>query len=109
DRLTSLYALFFFFQAEDGIRDDLVTGVQTSALPIFPSAVEELLRYESPIQHTGRLAPADVELGGRRILRRQAVIAVMGAANRDQIGRASCRKGWRCCGAWWAGCTNREG
>src|SRR5207244_6718399 len=29
--------LFFFFQAEDGIRDDLVTGVQTCALPIFTS------------------------------------------------------------------------
>src|SRR5207244_9143141 len=27
--------LCFFFQAEDGIRDDLVTGVQTCALPIF--------------------------------------------------------------------------
>src|SRR5258708_34534720 len=27
----------FFFQAEDGIRDDLVTGVQTCALPIFRS------------------------------------------------------------------------
>src|SRR5258708_15812262 len=27
--------LFFFFQAEDGIRDDLVTGVQTCALPIL--------------------------------------------------------------------------
>src|SRR5207244_10010350 len=27
--------LLFFFQAEDGIRDDLVTGVQTCALPIF--------------------------------------------------------------------------
>src|SRR3989441_6528481 len=27
--------LFFFFQAEDGIRDKLVTGVQTCALPIF--------------------------------------------------------------------------
>ena len=26
---------FFFFQAEDGIRDDLVTGVQTCALPIW--------------------------------------------------------------------------
>src|SRR5207244_7292120 len=28
------YFLIFFFQAEDGIRDDLVTGVQTCALPI---------------------------------------------------------------------------
>src|SRR5207244_8968791 len=27
----------FFFQAEDGIRDDLVTGVQTCALPIYGS------------------------------------------------------------------------
>lgn len=50
---------------------------------LMPSAVEELLRYESPSQHTARLARADVELGGRQIRRRQAVIAVMGAANRD--------------------------
>src|SRR5947208_8997335 len=28
----------FFFQAEDGIRDDLVTGVQTCALPICPGS-----------------------------------------------------------------------
>jgi pimeloyl-[acyl-carrier protein] synthase len=47
------------------------------------SAVEELLRYESPIQHTGRLAPADMELGGKQIRRRHAVLAVIGAANRD--------------------------
>ena len=50
---------------------------------LIPSAVEELLRYESPSQHTARLAPADVELGGKQIRKRQAVIAVMGAANRD--------------------------
>src|SRR5258708_10757507 len=31
------YVFFFFFQAEDGIRDDLVTGVQTCALPISQS------------------------------------------------------------------------
>src|SRR5207247_6914710 len=29
------FCFFFFFQAEDGIRDPLVTGVQTCALPIF--------------------------------------------------------------------------
>ena len=52
-------------------------------LSLIPGAVEELLRYESPSQHTARLAPADLELGGRLITRRQAVIAVMGAANRD--------------------------
>ena len=50
---------------------------------LMPSAVEELLRYESPIQHTARLAPADTELGGKRIRKRQQVIAVIGAANRD--------------------------
>ncbi len=50
---------------------------------LIASAVEELLRYESPSQHTARLAPTDVELGGKQIRKRQAVIAVMGAANRD--------------------------
>jgi cytochrome P450 len=50
---------------------------------LIPSAVEELLRYESPSQHTARLSSADVELGGKRIRKRQAVIAVMGAGNRD--------------------------
>ncbi len=50
---------------------------------LIGSAVEELLRYESPSQHTARLAPEDVVLGGKTIRKRQAVIAVMGAANRD--------------------------
>jgi hypothetical protein len=50
---------------------------------LIPSALEELLRYESPSQHTARLAPDDVELGGKQIRKRQAVIAVMAAANRD--------------------------
>lgn len=52
-------------------------------LSLLPPAVEELLRYESPSQHTARLAPEDVVLGGKLISKRQAVIAVMGAANRD--------------------------
>src|SRR5687768_2435273 len=34
ERRTDLYRSFFFFQAEDGIRDVAVTGVQTCALPI---------------------------------------------------------------------------
>jgi hypothetical protein len=50
---------------------------------LIPSAVEEMLRYESPSQHTGRLAPEDVELGGKVIRTGQAVMAVMAAANRD--------------------------
>jgi pimeloyl-[acyl-carrier protein] synthase len=54
-----------------------------SDLSIMPAAVEELLRYESPSQHTARLAPDDVILGGKKIAKRQAVIAVMAAGNRD--------------------------
>jgi cytochrome P450 len=50
---------------------------------LMPSAVEELLRFESPSQHTARLAPADTSIGGHRIAAGQAVISVMGAANRD--------------------------
>ncbi len=50
---------------------------------LLPLAVEELLRFESPSQHTARLAPRDVALGGRKIARGQAVIAVLAAANRD--------------------------
>jgi pimeloyl-[acyl-carrier protein] synthase len=50
---------------------------------ILPSAIEELLRYESPSQHTARLAPEDIVLGGKQIQKRQAVIAVFAAANRD--------------------------
>lgn len=46
-------------------------------------AVEELLRFESPTQYTARLTPDDTELGGKQILKRQAVFAVLGAGNRD--------------------------
>ena len=52
-------------------------------LSLIPSAVEELLRYEPPSQHTARLAPEDTVLGDKQIRKRQAVIAVMAAANRD--------------------------
>ncbi len=50
---------------------------------IMESAIEELLRYESPSQHTARLAPEDIMLGGKLIRKREAVMAVMAAANRD--------------------------
>src|SRR2546422_10330358 len=38
-----MYCVFFFFQAEDGIRDVAVTGVQTCALPIYEKAAERLV------------------------------------------------------------------
>lgn len=50
---------------------------------IIESAVEELLRYESPSQHTARIASEDVMLGGKLIRKRDAVMAVMAAGNRD--------------------------
>src|SRR5260370_15043098 len=36
---------FFFFQAEDGIRDSSVTGVQTCALPISPFGAQSGIEY----------------------------------------------------------------
>src|SRR5438128_12117989 len=42
--MCSCAPVFFFFQAEDGIRDATVTGVQTCALPIFRSDPQSLLR-----------------------------------------------------------------
>src|SRR5215216_8198642 len=41
------FCFFFFFQAEDGIRDDLVTGVQTCSLPIADLEAK-LIRAVSP-------------------------------------------------------------
>jgi len=52
-------------------------------MSLIPSTVEELLRYESPSQHTTRLAPDDIQFRGKTIRKGQSVIAVMGAANRD--------------------------
>src|SRR6266536_5150146 len=45
---------FFFFQAEDGIRDPLVTGVQTCALPIYLLAVGQGLLVQIPWWEHGR-------------------------------------------------------
>jgi hypothetical protein len=50
---------------------------------LVPLAVEELLRYESPIQHTARVAHEDFILGGKLIRRGQSVVAVLAAGNRD--------------------------
>jgi len=50
---------------------------------IAASAVEELLRWESPVQHTARIATADMELGSKTIPKGAKVVAVLAAANRD--------------------------
>jgi cytochrome P450 len=46
-------------------------------------AIEELLRYDSPLQRIWRLARQDVELNGQKIRQGQIVLPAMGAANRD--------------------------
>src|SRR5262245_43212550 len=50
---------------------------------LLPGAVEELLRYDSPVQRTGRITNVDVELDGRMIPRGSLVLTAIGAANRD--------------------------
>jgi pimeloyl-[acyl-carrier protein] synthase len=50
---------------------------------LIPSAIEELLRYDSPVQWTARITTASVELGGREIPSGSMIIAAIGAANRD--------------------------
>jgi pimeloyl-[acyl-carrier protein] synthase len=50
---------------------------------IAGTAVEELLRFESPVQHTARIAPEDMQLGGKTIKKGSRVVAVLAAANRD--------------------------
>src|SRR2546425_9308218 len=55
--LQSVIFYFFFFQAEDGIRDKLVTGVQTCALPILfradgeVIARGEVISAKQPLEH----------------------------------------------------------
>src|SRR5256886_7659979 len=62
ERHGRIVPLFFFFQAEDGIRDLTVTGVQTCALPIYLGAGARVLRASGdPLSHAER-RPA----GGRR-------------------------------------------
>ena len=50
---------------------------------LMETAVEELLRYHSPIQITARVATEDLEIGGKRISQGQFISTYIGAANRD--------------------------
>src|SRR6267378_4916096 len=63
------YSCFFFFQAEDGIRDLYVTGVQTCALPILDRAEDEA-REQKRLGTTGRgIGPTYVDKARRIGLR----------------------------------------
>jgi pimeloyl-[acyl-carrier protein] synthase len=65
------------------LRDPASLQLLRSRPEIVGSAVEELLRFESPVQHTARIAPADMQLGGKTIAKGSRVVAVLAAANRD--------------------------
>ncbi len=50
---------------------------------IIGSAVEELLRYDGPVQRTARIPSADVTIAGRKISKGELVLPFIGAADRD--------------------------
>jgi cytochrome P450 len=62
-------------------RDQLQRLVNDPAL--VELAVEELLRYDAPVQRNWRAAKEDIEIRGRRINKGQLVLQMLGAANRD--------------------------
>jgi cytochrome P450 len=50
---------------------------------LIPTAIEELLRYDSPVQFTSRILKADMELGGKLLRAGEVALLILGAANRD--------------------------
>jgi len=50
---------------------------------LMNSAIEELLRYEAPLQRQTRVAKEDLQIGGKSIRKGDAVLLMQGAANRD--------------------------
>jgi cytochrome P450 len=51
---------------------------------LIPSAVEEILRWTSPVMHMARTATAEVEIRGRRIAEGDVIVLLYGSANRDE-------------------------
>src|SRR5437879_9524148 len=83
-------SLFFLFQAEDGIRDTSVTGVQTCALPICARAQLAVLLAGTSVDYLQKL----VELG--------ACAGVTDYAQRLFWRSEERRVGKECrCGGWW--------
>src|SRR2546429_1778026 len=86
----------FFFQAEDGIRDVAVTGVQTCALPIWPENVNRVRIVIRPVPTPfPTVQPPAVVAAERHVINpcrrvpRQKEVPLHVAV---EIGRASCRE-----------------
>src|SRR5688572_31337680 len=101
DGAVTLAAFIFFFQAEDGIRDLTVTGVQTCALPISlrMAAVRPLGLEERLVPRLGHvpaarpvagLAPHPAEVPGRRGVRK----AGLGPRSEERRVGKECRSRW---------------
>src|SRR3712207_8940512 len=86
---------FFFFQAEDGIRDIGVTGVQTCALPICQVLAPRIdtVQAGSAAEAAG-FRPDDlvVSIDGRSIASFADMQRLVSTSAGDKIGRASCRE-----------------
>ena len=50
---------------------------------LWPNAVDEMLRFDSPVQRTGRMAQRDTEVAGVPVAAGQPVMTLLGGANRD--------------------------
>src|SRR5256885_2648887 len=86
-----LSVVFFFFQAEDGIRDYKVTGVQTCALPIWGLERLPLARAERLLtEAVGSLTGAPDGEGGW--LRRQARARLLALVQRYTLARSEERR-----------------
>src|SRR5205823_10041063 len=92
----------FFFQAEDGIRDKLVTGVQTCALPIYFEAagvtprrtLTEIRTNDSAEYSLGQELTVDTFEAGQKVdvVGTSKGKGFAGVMKRHKIGRASCRE-----------------
>src|SRR5439155_25524697 len=60
------------------------TAKLTADPALIPSAVEEMLRWTSPVTHMARTATTDVETRGQRIREGDTVVMLYGSANRDE-------------------------
>src|SRR2546425_2180149 len=88
-----VYIFFFFFQAEDGIRDKLVTGVQTCALPIFMTCWRRCSRSPPRLIPIYWLPTSTARISWRPNRQMEPACRNGRSSWRNtEIGRASCRE-----------------